>query len=103
MMAESILSISVVAFSSLAGPLGLKYKASLPIDDDGHSVDEHEECTHDAGRAEEEPDTRIVIGGVVLSCIACVVLVAIVFGEEGISWWATVIALVLASVFSILG
>jgi hypothetical protein len=46
---------------------------------------------------------RVVLGGMVISCVTCVVLVSFVFGEEGIKWWATVVALILASIFSILG
>jgi amino acid transporter len=104
MMAESLLSISLVTFSALAGPLGLK-KRSVAIDnDEARSLDEREEVVPVEGdRSEEEADRNIVLGGVVLSCVACVVLVAIVFGEEGIKWWATLIALVLASIFSVLG
>lgn len=107
MMAESIISVSVVTFSTLAGPLGLKKPPMGIIDVDEEtrrSLDgnENDEVSV-GGRSEEEADQNVVLGGVVLSCIACVVLVAVVFGEEGIKWWATVIALVLASIFSVLG
>ncbi|GAA6060792.1 hypothetical protein JCM10212_005441 [Sporobolomyces blumeae] len=54
-------------------------------------------------RGDDEPSFGLVVGGIVVSCLSCVVLVAIVFGSEGIAWWATVVALVLASVFAILG
>ncbi|KAK4047383.1 OPT super [Microbotryomycetes sp. JL201] len=106
MMAESILSISVVAISQLSGPLGLRKKVT---DESGTlerrlSVDsEVEDNVRVAPRSDEEADRNVVIGGVVLSSVACVLLVALVFGQEGIKWWATVIALVLASIFSILG
>lgn len=104
MMAESLLSISLVTFSALAGPLGLKERPVAIDDDETRSLDEREEDVPIVrGRSEEEADKNIVLGGVVLSCVACVVLVAIVFGEEGIKWWATLIALVLASIFSVLG
>ncbi|ORY65650.1 OPT oligopeptide transporter protein-domain-containing protein [Leucosporidium creatinivorum] len=104
MMAESLLSISLVTFSALAGPLGMKERPIIIDDDETRSLDEREEEVPVAsGRSEEEADKNIVLGGVVLSCVACVVLVAIVFGEEGIKWWATLIALVLASIFSVLG
>lgn len=110
MMAESVLSISIVTFSSLAGPLGFT-KRPMIIDDadaDVRSLDEPEEPDEReeisiGGRSEEEADPNIVLGGLVISCVACVVLVAIVFGEDGIKWWATMIALVLASIFSVLG
>jgi hypothetical protein len=91
MLAESILSVALVAISSIYGPLVRKN----PTDD---SESEVEEEFH-----EEEADMRVVVGGVILSCISCVVLVGIVFGEEGIKWWATVVALLLASIFSVLG
>lgn len=103
-MAESLLSISLVTFHTLAGPLGLKKRALVIDDDETRSLDEREEdLPVVGGRSEEEADKNIVLGGVVLSCVACVVLVAIVFGQEGIKWWATLIALVLASIFSVLG
>lgn len=104
MMSESILSVSLVAFSSLAGPLGWKKESVVRLEDDDREEDEEVVVRKvGGGRAEEEADQRVVLGGVVLSCVACVVLVAIVFGEDGIKWWATLIALVLASIFSILG
>ncbi|KAK4698315.1 hypothetical protein P7C70_g7965, partial [Phenoliferia sp. Uapishka_3] len=92
MMAESILSISMVAISSL-------FVAPHSVDEDEH------DNASDAGEksVEDEADVRLVLGGVILSCVTCVVLVAMVFGEDGIKWWATIIALVLASIFSILG
>ncbi|GAA5901262.1 uncharacterized protein JCM6883_000156 [Sporobolomyces salmoneus] len=54
-------------------------------------------------RANDEPSLQVVLLGITLSCVSCVVLVGIVFGSEGIAWWATIIALILASIFSILG
>ena len=107
MMAESIISVSVVTFSSLAGPLGFKKPAMGIIDveeETRRSLDGSEDHeVNIGGRSEEEADRNVVLGGVTLSCIACVVLVAVVFGEDGIKWWATMIALVLASIFSVLG
>ncbi|KAK4055903.1 OPT super [Microbotryomycetes sp. JL221] len=117
MMAESILSISVVAMSQLAGPLGLRSHRAINGIESNHvehptrsSLESNDSLAFEGGartispsRAEEEADRSIVIGGVVLSSIACVLLVAIVFGQEGIKWWATVAALLLACVFSILG
>ncbi|KAL8284255.1 hypothetical protein RQP46_005004 [Phenoliferia psychrophenolica] len=91
MMAESVLSISMVTISTLF-PTPPSEDATLDSADDAETE-----------KAEDEADIRIVLGGVVLSCVSCVVLVAFVFGEDGIKWWATIIALVLASLFSILG
>jgi len=39
--------------------------------------------------------------GFILSCLVCVLIMAILFQE--MKWWATVVALVLASIFSLLG
>lgn len=88
MMAESILSVSFVATSSL---LASRKKAAANVPSDA-------EADH-----EDEADPRIVLGGVALSCVSCVLLVAFIFGQDGIKWWATVIALLLASAFSVLG
>lgn len=107
MMAESILSISSVAVSTLCAPRRQRPKRSASFADDADGPEEEhdeQEEDYDEGKGKgEEADPRIVIGGVLLSCVSCVVLVAVVFGEEGIKWWATVIALGLASTFSILG
>ncbi|KDE06208.1 hypothetical protein MVLG_03488 [Microbotryum lychnidis-dioicae p1A1 Lamole] len=106
MMVESILSVSIVAFTQIAGPLRSMLGRStqgLHEDEDDNGDTEEDDFAPSGSRAEEEADPRLVLGGIVLSCVACVVLVAIVFGQEGIKWWATLIALVLASIFSILG
>lgn len=105
MMAESLLSVATVTFSAVAPALGIgRRRAPLFVDEDEANrrllEDDGDNATSDR---EQDVDTRIVIGGVVVSCTSCVVLVAAIFGEDGISWWATAIALVLASVFSILG
>lgn len=105
MMAESILSITMVALSSVWAPLKKKHLVKAVVqpyeEDDDDFDDDVEEVETEAD--EREADMRVVGGGVVLSCILCVALVGVVFGEEGIKWWATIIALVLASIFSILG
>lgn len=93
MTAESILSLSLVAVSVFSR----RPKTSISSTRErGHSPARPE-------IKEDEADTCLVIGGVILSCISCVILVSIVFGEDGIKWWATVLALGLASIFSILG
>lgn len=97
MMAESILSISMVAISTLFPP--------PTVEDTTDSVDAAgaSDVAGGSTKGEDEADMRLVLGGVVLSCVSCVLLVARIFGEAGIQWWATVIALLLASLFSILG
>jgi len=87
MMAESILSVSFVATSSLLASRK-KVAANASADDADH---------------EDEADTRVVLGGVALSCVSCVLLVAYIFGQDGIKWWATLVALLLASAFAVLG
>ncbi|KAI5481308.1 hypothetical protein MNV49_004930 [Pseudohyphozyma bogoriensis] len=89
MMAESILSLSMYTVTTL-------FPAPTPL---LISPDAQEEEI-DAG---DEPSKPLVVGGVVLSTLSCVLLVAWIFGQEGIKWWATVIALILASIFSVLG
>lgn len=108
MMSESILSISTVAFTTIYAPSRSRVAPLVSLasfdeetDDLIPSSDFPED--DDEEDVEEEMDLRIVVGGVLLSCISCVLLVGYVFGEEGIKWWATCLALGLASVFSILG
>lgn len=109
MMAESLLSIATVAFGAVAPAFGLARRhVPVFVDEDEARQrlleDDTDAAVHKSGdKAEEEIDLQVVLGGVALSCVACVILVGIVFGEEGIQWWATIIALVLASLFSILG
>jgi hypothetical protein len=109
MMAESLLSVAIVAFGSIAPALGLSRRQTPVFIDEDEARQRLLDQNTDAAalragdRSEEEADTRTVVGGVILSCLACVLLVGIVFGEEGIKWWATIIALMLASIFSILG
>lgn len=107
MMSESILSISTVAFTTLYSPsrsrvAPLVSLASFDEETDDLIPSDFPEDDDDEA-VEEEMDMRIIVGGVVLSCVSCVLLVGYVFGEEGIKWWATCLALGLASVFSILG
>lgn len=127
MMAESILSVSFVAAQALKpilartaerakqGNLFVRAERdaieSDDEDDDADSLDglrvgrsgARTPTKRVVARADEEPSTRVVLVGAALSCISCVLFVAAVFGEDGIRWWATVLALVLASAFAILG
>ncbi|GAA5957053.1 hypothetical protein JCM8115_003941 [Rhodotorula mucilaginosa] len=133
MTAESILSVSFVAAQALrpflartaerakSGHLFVRAERDA-LDSDDDDVDDEDDDGEDArsmeglrvgggaagsvrkvAREDEEPSTPVVVIGAVLSCISCVLFVSAVFGEDGIKWWATVIALILASIFAILG
>ncbi|BGP56365.1 OPT super [Rhodotorula sphaerocarpa] len=120
MMAESILSVSFVAAQAIQpvlartaerakqGNLFVRAeREAFESDDEDDEVESLEGLqvggARPVPRAEEDPSTRVVLVGAGLSCVSCVILVAAVFGNEGISWWATVIALFLASAFAVLG
>lgn len=114
MTAESILSVSLVAADSLRPWLertaekarhgGLFVRAENDYDsEDDESVDRVYLGRKELSRADDEPSMRVVLAGTVISCVSCVIIVALVFGEDGIRWWATIIALLLASIFAILG
>lgn len=133
MTAESILSVSFVAAQALrpflartaerakSGHLFVRAERdALDSDDDEDDEDDDDEedarsveglrvgggaagAARKVAREDEEPSTPVVVIGAVLSCISCVLFVSAVFGEDGIKWWATVIALILASIFAILG
>ncbi|TNY17968.1 OPT oligopeptide transporter protein-domain-containing protein [Rhodotorula diobovata] len=126
MTAESILSVSLVAADAArpwlertaekartGGALFVRADAdAVDSDDETHSDDEDDHALRlgedlrarrARERADDEPSMRAVLLGAVLSCLSCVVIVAFVFGEEGIHWWATCVALLLACVFAILG
>ncbi|GAA5827436.1 hypothetical protein JCM11251_003813 [Rhodosporidiobolus azoricus] len=112
MTAESILSVSLVAADVAKPYLSRAKTGALFVSAERH-YDSDEESDADEGEqlrrrmlsspAEDEPSTRAVLLGMAVSCVACIVLVAAVFGDEGIKWWATVVALILASIFAILG
>ncbi|BGP41190.1 OPT super [Rhodotorula kratochvilovae] len=119
MTAESILSVALVASEALRPWLArtaekARTGGALFRADAADELDSDDEAFSDAGeedprakaaraRAEDEPSIRVVLAGTVISCVSCVVIVALVFGQDGIKWWATVVALLLASVFAILG
>ncbi|CEQ42518.1 SPOSA6832_04344, partial [Sporobolomyces salmonicolor] len=116
MCAESVMSLGLVAVSALQpwfrhrtpSALFVSSEAALHRRDSLDSVSSTASSAQPAPieedlRAEDEPPLQLVLLGVALSCISCVVLVAYVFGEDGIRWWATIVALILASAFSILG
>jgi hypothetical protein len=116
MTAESILSVSLVAADSLRpwlertaekarhGNLFVRADSnSYDSDEDDESVDRVYLGRKEPSRADDEPSMRVVLAGTAVSCVSCVVIVALVFGEDGIRWWATLIALLLASMFAVLG
>jgi len=115
MCAESLMSIGVVLATTLKPYLLRNQRSALFVTEPGpHRRDSIDSNSTDGSsgireptaaelRADDEPSLQVVLLGVALSCVSCVVLVGIVFGSEGIAWWATIIALVLASIFSILG
>ena len=132
MTAESILSVSFLAAQALrpflartaertkSGHLFVRAERdALDSDDDEDDEDDADEdarsvdglrvgggapgADRKVAREDEEPSTPVVVIGAALSCISCVLFVSAVFGEDGIKWWATVIALILASIFAILG
>jgi hypothetical protein len=115
MCAESLMSVGILLATSLK-PYFLRNKRSalFVADSAPHRRDSIDSNSSDGSsilrepsvaelRSDEEPSLQVVLLGVLLSSVSCVVLVGIVFGSEGIAWWATVIALILASIFSILG
>ncbi|GAA5889667.1 hypothetical protein JCM6882_007098 [Rhodosporidiobolus microsporus] len=111
MTAESILSVSLVAVDVLKPYFARARTGALFVSTENYDSDEESEADEGerlrrkmlSSPAEDEPSTRAVLAGMAISCVACIVLVALVFGDEGIKWWATVVALVLASIFAILG
>ncbi|GAA5864934.1 hypothetical protein JCM3774_003914 [Rhodotorula dairenensis] len=128
MTAESILSVSFVAAQALkpilartaerakSGHLFVRAEGgALDSDDDDDDDDDDAEsldglrpggdvrAKRAVAREHDEPSVPVVVIGAALSCVSCVLFVSAVFGEDGIKWWATVIALVLASAFAILG
>ncbi|GAA6021431.1 hypothetical protein JCM11491_006707 [Sporobolomyces phaffii] len=115
MCSESLMSVGVLVATSLK-PYFLRHERSalFVAESNRHRRDSIDSTSSDGSsiprepsaaelRADDEPSLQVVLLGVALSCASCVVLVGIVFGSEGIAWWATIIALILASVFSILG
>lgn len=116
MTAESILSVSLVAADSLRPWLQRTAEKArhgslfVRADSDGYDSDQDDESVDrvylgrkEPSRADDEPSMRVVLAGTAVSCVSCVVIVALVFGEDGIRWWATLIALLLASMFAVLG
>lgn len=115
MCAESLMSVGVVLATTLKPYFVRNDRAALFVTEPGphrrDSLDSNSsqgssnirEPTTAELRADDEPSLQVVLLGVGLSCLSCVILVGIVFGSQGIAWWATIIALILASIFSILG
>lgn len=89
MTAESVLSLASVALFTLARSRRAKRDERSDDDDDDDTA--------------EEVSLKLVVAGLGAASIFCVAATAAIFGSEGIKWWATAIALVLACAFSILG
>lgn len=103
LLAEALVSLGSVALSSVLARRKTK-KTEKVIEEEEHLVSRREEDLEiEVEEKEDEPSTTLVLAGFGFSCISCVVLVGYIFGNEGIRWWATIIALFLASIFSILG
>jgi hypothetical protein len=104
MMSESIISLTSVAFgavrSYLSGEVGDMSKISTAPEGINAPWTVGVEPNF---RQEEMVSAKVLWGGWTLSCFGCVIMAYALFGNEGISWWACVIALLLACVFSILG
>ncbi|KAH8921557.1 OPT superfamily oligopeptide transporter [Atractiella rhizophila] len=94
LLSESILSLSLVFASYLSSRLQKRRQTSTY-----HTVSYEQEVEEKA----DEPSLGVVAWGLGASFVVCVALVKVVFGEEGIAWWACFIALILACAFAILG
>ncbi|KAM0756007.1 OPT superfamily oligopeptide transporter [Meredithblackwellia eburnea MCA 4105] len=94
-LAESVFSMTMITLSTFFAARNRRAP--------GVGEDEEGEGEGLPPSAREEVDARWVWVGFALCAVMCCVIVSAVFGEEGIKWWATVIALGLASVFSVLG
>jgi hypothetical protein len=113
MMAESIVSLSAVLVTSLLDARkrhrtpnkrnSETEQALLSADERGDG--EGSRATGNTTPADDDDGLglREVAMGLVVSSVLCVILVSVIFGQDGIRWWATVLALVLACVFSLLG
>ena len=103
LLAEALISLGSVALSSVLAKAKAK-RRSKALEEEEHLVARREDAEEQVEEKEEdEPSNTLVLAGFGFSCISCVVLVGYIFGNEGIRWWATIIALFLASIFSILG
>ena len=102
LLAEALVSLGSVALSSVLAKRKAK-KVEKVREEEEHLVSQREEDPVEVEDVEDEPSTKLVVAGFAFSCVSCVVLVGYIFGNDGIRWWATIIALFLASIFSILG
>jgi hypothetical protein len=97
MCADSVVSLLPVFSGYIIRPF---WKSVTPLVDGG-DVDSKEDC-------EVETEDRLVsmnwvIGGTVVSVVLGVILVWMVFGNEGIKPWATVFGFVIGGMLSVLG
>lgn len=99
-------SESVVGLIALIGTNGVRdLKAYTAARQQDNGLDEHTTHHEDEDHEPKHRQTPMswVISGLIVSTLLAVGLVYWVFGAEGISPWATVVGIVLASVFAILG
>ena len=93
MCADSFVSLIPAVQSSIA-------KVVLSIQKDGNALPEED---HDVETSDRLVPTRWVWGGLVTSVTVGTLLVWVVFGDEGIKPWATLIGFALGGLLSILG
>ncbi|KAF6767482.1 Oligopeptide transporter, OPT superfamily [Kalmanozyma brasiliensis GHG001] len=109
-------SESIVGLVALVASNGIRDLKSLAAkkkqgrqqgsDDQGHGdadADAQEEADEDHEPPARQTPKAWVIAGLLGSTLIAVVLIYISFGAEGISLWATLLGIVLASLFAILG
>jgi predicted permease len=108
MMAESIVSLMTVLITSLIDVRKRRTHSRKRSETEQTllSAEERGDVPSPAASADDDDDGlgfRTVAVGILVSSAICVFLVSAIFGEEGIRWWATVIAIILACIFSLLG
>ncbi|SJX62979.1 related to Iron transport protein 1 [Sporisorium reilianum f. sp. reilianum] len=109
-------SESIVGLVTLIASNGIHDLKSLAAAKQQRRQQQHDEDQHDhdaqAGSRGEDGDhepphrdtpTRWIVSGLVGSALVAVLLIYSSFGAEGISPWATLLGIVLASLFAILG
>jgi OPT family oligopeptide transporter len=106
MTVEALLSIATMAYSII--PESPTERRMDVVDSEAAAEISRERSSDRSRHAEwkrhfDVPSSKIVWGGIALSIVGCVVIVSYIFGEEGIKAYATLIALVLASLFAVLG
>ncbi|KAJ1026723.1 hypothetical protein NDA16_002321 [Ustilago loliicola] len=104
MCSESIIGlVALVASNGIRDLKSMAVRKSRQEDDD----DDQDQADQDADPDHEPPHRQTpktwVVSGLVASTLIAVVLIYIAFGPEGISPWASLLGIMLASLFAILG